>query len=85
MNARQLAAFKLKLDRREKQAEQRAGTLAVARLRALLAKQGKRPTAAEERQAIADDKRKRQAEEARQRLRDADEANKVPLKRRIAL
>jgi molybdopterin converting factor small subunit len=66
-----------------KQVEQARDKRAVAELRAKYAKQGKTPTEAEERQAIADAKRRRDAEAARKRLADEDEINGVPANRRF--
>ena len=84
MTARQLATFKARIDKQEKEAEQRAATMAVTTLRAKMALKGKKPTASEERQAVADANRKRQAEADRQRLKDDEDARRVPAHRRIA-
>ncbi|MBL8866668.1 MAG: hypothetical protein JNK93_14000 [Planctomycetia bacterium] len=65
------------------QAEKALAALAVATLRANYAKQGRTPTASEERQAVIDARRQRDAKAARQQLQATDEANGVPHHRRL--
>lgn len=65
------------------QADRASDALAIANLRARCAKQGRTPTASEERQAIIDARRSRDAKAARQQLHARDEANGVPPARRL--
>ncbi len=65
------------------QAEKALAALAVATLRANYAKQGRTPTANEEKQAIIDARRSRDAKAASKQLHARDEANGIPHHRRL--
>lgn len=65
------------------QADRASDALALANLRARCAKQGRTPTASEEKQAIIDARRQRDAKAASRQLQARDEANGVPPARRL--
>ncbi len=70
-------------NQQRQQADRASDALAIANLRARLAKLGRAPTASEQRQAIIDARRQRDAKAARQQLHARDEANGVPHHRRL--